>query len=531
MIRPMHRLKNKLPIAVIVALLLVFYWLAAFQRPASHHPYVIIHTPEDLEVTFLMNSHSRRADCAAAVINVAAALQVACAFCKIEEQRCLHALDPLQERYLSAEPLDAPSARTPTGVVVYSSPNTELALAACRESERQGKAATVTCYSPNTPRSLTAPARTFQPIEFAWALATALAAALVAWLTCLLIIRYEHFHAHFSHDHVDTGPQKFHSLPTPRIGGVGVVGGLLGASGALLVLEPNFNAVEFGALFLAGAPAFLGGIFEDVTKKGSVRARLLLTFLSGIIGAWLLGAVLTRLDVPGLDAALLWLPFAVAFTAFAVSGIANAINIIDGYNGISGGFAVIVLGAIAWVAAQVGDDFIVTSALGILGALLGFLSWNYPKGKVFLGDGGAYLVGFLLAELSVLLVTRNPAVSPWFPLLLMAYPVFETLFSVHRRKCLRGTTPGHPDALHLHQLIYRRVIPATAGRDHKGLTRRNNKVAPYTWAITAGCAAFALAFWGQTTWLMGGVLAFCALYVYLYRRIVTWRTPHWLRLT
>ena len=93
----------------------------------------------------------------------------------------------------------------------------------------------------------------------------------------------------------------------------------------------------------------------------------------------------------------------------------------------------------------------------MLGALLGFLVFNYPSGRIFMGDGGAYLLGFWLGELSVLLVVRNPDVSPWFPIVLLAYPVVETLFSIYRRKFLQGRSAGRPDAMHLHQLIYRRL--------------------------------------------------------------------------
>ncbi len=133
---------------------------------------------------------------------------------------------------------------------------------------------------------------------------------------------------------------------------------------------------------------------EDITKKVGVLTRLLLTLLAAALGAWLLGAVLDRVDVPGLDTLLRWSPLAIAFTVFVVSGVANAINIIDGYNGLAGGYAVLVLAALAWVAAQVGDPFLMTAALAMIGALLGFLVWNYPRGKIFLGDGGAYLLGF-----------------------------------------------------------------------------------------------------------------------------------------
>ena len=75
---------------------------------------------------------------------------------------------------------------------------------------------------------------------------------------------------------------------------------------------------------------------------------------------------------------------------------------------------------------------------------------NFPSGSLFAGDSGAYLIGFLIALVSVLLVTRNPQVSAWCPMLLAVYPVWETLFSIYRKKFLRGRSPNMPDGLHLH---------------------------------------------------------------------------------
>jgi len=245
--------------------------------------------------------------------------------------------------------------------------------------------------------------------------------------------------------------------------------------------------------------------------------RLLLTMLAAAFGVWLLGAVIPRLEIPGFDTLLKWAPFAIAFTMFAVGGVANAINIIDGYNGLAAGHAVIVLAAMAWVSALVGDDFLFTSALAMIGALLGFLIWNYPKGKIFLGDGGAYLLGFWLAELSVLLVVRHPEVSPWFPMLLLVYPIFETLFSMYRRKFIQGQSPGQPDRMHLHQVIYMRLGRARAdASDPASITRLNSRVAPYGWLLTLCCVVPALLFWGETQWLVVASLLFCAVYVTLY---------------
>ena len=221
-----------------------------------------------------------------------------------------------------------------------------------------------------------------------------------------------------------------------------------------------------------------------------------------------------------------WPVFAVAFTAFAVGGIANSINIIDGYNGLAGGYAVIVLAALAWVAGQVGDPVVLTASLVMLGALLGFLLWNYPAGKIFMGDGGAYLLGFWLGELAVLLVVRNPDVSPWFPLMLLAYPVVDTLFSMYRRHILRGYSPGDADAMHLHQLVFGRLARIGVGsRNAQDKRHRNNLVAPYIWAVGLLLACLSLVAWRSTPWLM--TLAVCTwlAYLWLYFRLARWRAP------
>jgi UDP-N-acetylmuramyl pentapeptide phosphotransferase/UDP-N-acetylglucosamine-1-phosphate transferase len=165
----------------------------------------------------------------------------------------------------------------------------------------------------------------------------------------------------------------------------------------------------------------------------------------------------------------------------------------------------------------------------LIGALLGFLVWNYPAGFLFAGDGGAYLVGFLVALLSVLLVMRNPDVSAWFPLLLTAYPVWETLFSIYRKKFLRGQSPNQPDGVHLHMLIYKRLVRCCPGsRAPKDTLRRNALTSPYLWAMTALSAVPAVIFWNDTPALMGFAALFVAMYCRLYWRIVRFRAPKWM---
>jgi UDP-N-acetylmuramyl pentapeptide phosphotransferase/UDP-N-acetylglucosamine-1-phosphate transferase len=117
-----------------------------------------------------------------------------------------------------------------------------------------------------------------------------------------------------------------------------------------------------------------------------------------------------------------------------------------------------ILIAITYVAYKNNDLEIMYASLTFTGAVIGFFTYNYPRGLIFLGDGGAYLIGFVIACLSCLLVIRNDAISPWFPLLLNIYPIYETIFSIWRRKIYQKTNPSFPDRMHLHTLIYRRFL-------------------------------------------------------------------------
>ena len=185
--------------------------------------------------------------------------------------------------------------------------------------------------------------------------------------------------------------------------------------------------------------------------------------------------------------------------------------------------------ALTYVAFQVGDNFVFIAALTVAGAVLGFFVWNYPAGLVFLGDGGAYFLGFTLAELSILLIGRNPAVSPIFPLLMCAYPIFETLFSIYRRRVVRGVAAIAPDGIHLHTLIHRRIIRAAFRVDFdRRQIARNSMTSPYLWALCLLSVIPSVLWWDNSAVLTAFILLFMASYVLLYCRILKFKTPKWL---
>jgi UDP-N-acetylmuramyl pentapeptide phosphotransferase/UDP-N-acetylglucosamine-1-phosphate transferase len=535
-----YRQRSLIRFAGAIAVLVLLVGGALVFKPPQFYPQVRFQATETLQVVILKESQRERALCEGTVGRVVAAVKASCNTCKVLEDRCLEQLDARQRKVLNGQPVDIPVMRIPDGAVAFLGSAPELALASCQESERQATGVLppqTRCKSAELEsKRLSLANISGQPsgraIPGAQALVQIfLVAALTAFLVCYAIVSSERLHGAFSNDGTATGPQKYHALPTPRIGGLA----LASALAASVVAMDHFGWLQPAAaeglttLALAAIPAFAGGFGEDVTKRVSVLARLLLTMAAGVIASLGVGATLDQVDVPGIDILLQWQVFAVAFTAFAVGGMANAINIIDGYNGLVGGYAVLVLAALAIVSAQVGDPVVLGASLAMAGAVVGYFVWNYPSGRLFLGDGGAYLLGFWLAELSVLLVARNPEVSPWFPMVLLAYPVFETFFSIYRRKILRGHSPGHPDALHLHQLIYNRLARVAVGSKRpRDITHRNNMVAPYIWAASALLIVPALLLWRSTPALVALVIAFCTGYVWLYVRLTRWRAPAWL---
>ena len=128
-------------------------------------------------------------------------------------------------------------------------------------------------------------------------------------------------------------------------------------------------------------PAFVAGLAEDLTKTMSPRRRLFATALSASLAIWLLDAVIRRTDIPGVDTLIAMVPFAVALTIFAVTGVANSVNIIDGFNGLASMCVLLMLLALAYVAGQAGDHVMQTIAFAGVGAVMWFFVWNFPVAR------------------------------------------------------------------------------------------------------------------------------------------------------
>jgi UDP-GlcNAc:undecaprenyl-phosphate GlcNAc-1-phosphate transferase len=358
-------------------------------------------------------------------------------------------------------------------------------------------------------------------------------AFLCALISSALIIRYKSLHQHLSGDSDLSGPQKFHGFSVPRIGGLAIFAGLALAAAIRTFQDPS-SGLFLSTLILCALPAFSAGLAEDLSKRVGILVRLLGTAISAYLVGDIFSAWVTSLDIIGIDY-LLTLPYvSILITVIALSGLANAFNIIDGFNGLASMVGIITLLAIAYVCFRVGDITLLICALAMIGAIAGFFFWNYPRGLIFLGDGGAYLIGLWIGALSVLLVSRNSLVSPWFAFLVNAYPIFETLFSIWRRKVHQGKNPGMPDGAHFHTLIYRRImrwaLPNQSTTSSPDLHHAGNaKTSPYLWLLSSLAVFPALLFWQYTWTLQIFAVLFCVSYIWIYRSIVRFKTPRWLK--
>ena len=335
---------------------------------------------------------------------------------------------------------------------------------------------------------------------------------LVSFVLSVLVVLTIRWHGVLSLD-ASHGVQKLHAHPTPRVGGLPMVLGLIAA----VAVSPVELKDKLWPWLLAGSPAFAFGLAEDLTKRVGVLARLLATMASGVLAWAITGYALTSVNVWGVDYVLQFTAVAVVFTAFAVGGVANAINIIDGLNGLASSMVLWALLGIAALAASLGDTVLAGTCLIIAACVLGFFVVNWPFGKLFLGDGGSYFLGFSLAWACVLLVERHTQVSAFAALLLCIHPITEVLYSVYRRR-VRHQHPGHPDRLHFHSLVKRRVMQRLL--PHSSKTVRNSAGGLLVGGMSLLPAVLVQWVYSSTLASLAAVVVLGLGYVWLYQRMV-----------
>jgi UDP-GlcNAc:undecaprenyl-phosphate/decaprenyl-phosphate GlcNAc-1-phosphate transferase len=300
-----------------------------------------------------------------------------------------------------------------------------------------------------------------------------LVASLVSAAIALIIVRIKFLLAS-SMSRSLAARQASHKVPTPRLGGLAILIGIL----ATLVLGlRDFNYI----VFLAVLPVFLSGLLEDFGYETSPKLRLLVMAISAVIVTLATGEVVSSVDVDFADKMFALPVIGLIFTIFAVVGLTNGVNLIDGVNGLASSKVIFASLALSYVAAQQGDTALFTAALLIVAATLGVFVVNFPFGRIFMGDAGAYSLGFILAWIVILLNERHPEISAWSLLCIISWPIFDTVFAIIRR-LKSGAATDRPDHLHFHQLVMRAWELISAGQMPRSVS---NPLATVTiWPLT-----------------------------------------------
>ncbi len=301
------------------------------------------------------------------------------------------------------------------------------------------------------------------------------------------------------------GERKIHTVDVPRVGGLAMFVGAIVP--ILMWTEPNWEVLSYliGATFIVTL-----GVWDD-RRELNYQFK----FLGQIIGV-LIVIFLGNVKV-------IYFPFlghdplpdyvAIPFTAFALLGITNAINLADGLDGLAGGTTLLSLFVIALLAYLAGDSALLLIALALVGSILGFLRYNTHPARLFMGDAGSQFLGFSAGVLVVLLTQKsNTALSPMIVLLILGLPIFDTL-AVMTQRIREGRSPFSPDKNHLHHKLL-----------NIGISQHEAVVMIYGLQAVLVTSAYLLRYQSDGV-VMGSYLAICLVSVALLRwaRLSGWR--------
>jgi UDP-GlcNAc:undecaprenyl-phosphate GlcNAc-1-phosphate transferase len=250
--------------------------------------------------------------------------------------------------------------------------------------------------------------------------------------------------------------QASHSKLTSRVGGLAAIMALL--IGVCLTAD---QFIFF--IVLSSMPVLVAGGLEDLGYNIKPVYRYISGLVSGFVAIYLTGLWLDNVDFTILTPILAFPFIAICFTAFASAGISNSINLIDGVNGLASGVIALIGSALCIISFSIGEIRLGTFCIILIGSILGFFIWNFPKGLVFLGDAGAYTYGHFLVWIAISLVSKHPEISAWAIFCLFFWPIMDTAAAILRR-CLKQGSINQADHMHFHQLVMRILVIYSGGR-------------------------------------------------------------------
>lgn len=273
----------------------------------------------------------------------------------------------------------------------------------------------------------------------------------ISFLVGVSLILLEKIRNKFGLINLRDSVQTLHKKSISRYGGVAIFISLWLTSFISDVKEYEF----LRTMLLCVAPIFLIGILDDFSVKIPPLVRLIIVFPTAFLCYFFLGTEAYSLNIPIIDDLFEYQIFSVLFICFALAGIVNAFNMIDGINGLVLLFSLSVcISTISFGHASVSNE-ILLYFVALLFSIIGIFILNFPFGRIFIGDGGAYFLGGALA-IGVIKIYQENSFSPWYVMLMFIYPVTDVIFSFARRILWKKSTI-EPDDMHLHHVILKRI--------------------------------------------------------------------------
>ena len=282
----------------------------------------------------------------------------------------------------------------------------------------------------------------------------------------------------------DSEPQYHHTNTEviPRIGGIGIIVGFTSVYllSFLFLNEGDDRTLIHVGIFLGACAAFVLGIIDDFRPLGA-KFKLLIQLLIGY-GAYLSGLTIDQIGLPFTDSVIQLGSLGVFISVFWIVALMNLINLIDGLDGLAGGVGLMLMVLLGFLALSNGVVISMVLSFGMVGAILGFLFHNFPPAKVYMGDSGAYAIGYVIASVSLLNAEKGTILAALFaPILALALPIIDVSYAMVRRS-VNGLPIFRPDQGHIHHRLMQ-----------SGLSRQKTVLCLYGFSLFA---------------LVGGLLVF-----------------------
>jgi len=295
------------------------------------------------------------------------------------------------------------------------------------------------------------------------------------------------------------GPRKVHLQPIPRLGGLAVFAGFI-AGVALaahlggVLFSDAYVTVYWYALAAAAALMFFAGLVDDI--RGLSFVSKFAVQIAGAVAVWLGGFRIDVVSLPLISESIDLGAWSLPVTVFWIVAVTNAINLIDGLDGLAAGVALIIASSVATIAAFRGFYGVVAASVALVGALAGFLVYNFNPARLFLGDSGSLFLGFVIAVVSIRSSQKGTtAVAVVTPLLIVGLPILDTALAVARRSVRLGRAGLRQDDPVRYLLGNVRVLfHADRGHIHHrlmdlGLTHRGSVLTLYALALALALGA------------------------------------------